>query len=812
MTSATEIQQLRHIIPSVRKIEYTYIAIITRTRLNTMNIDTIDLGNSAMQTLIAATIPGMIQDSNSLEMQTTAIPQVSPRSRENEKETITIVSKTPGRSFVEVRRHVHSEVLLDETFQHHPTPPGLRANLMLHQQTILSAMLSLESIGAIRGDYSLLDHSYSQISTCMGLLSEAFGSGKTIMVLALLVAKPTPDNRTIYHTIPNPRVCPNRALFNVKKTFSDGNIIRPAIIFVATSVLLQWKRAVAKFTDLKYMTVSNVRDLRVLYLHIMDGTINDFDMVIVKNGNITGDFTIHGYVEQKNTGKMRKLYNVIANITRKYCWSRVIIDDYDIIKLPIPTAHMNGLFTWFISATSASRSTIKRSDNSEHHTAIDALTYHDIDLRELTASNYMNRALSIRNDPAYTEQSIAAGIPAFWVHSVVNKNKKYVQMIGHMEIDDANAIMEMLNGDAISTAAERAGIDSNDITDIFKQILQTQYDTYTTSIKTISWIDNIDTLVFGNLDSPPEGDVYHQKDIFEHRPIDFNYPDLAHKLITAREVCEEKKKKSGIAIDRVKDNINEGDCPVCCGELAGDDAIIVKCCGQILCADCGIHGTNLRRIGGAVQGKCPNCRVLIAFTDLIFIAGDFDLDTIKTNNGLDLDGTDEPIATAPCITKDDTKADVLLRIIRGEANPKKKEISVSIPGIIEGIRELPTAPIHHRKTIIFSKFEEHLNGIEQKLKDGGIVFHRLRSTAETLDKMVCDFHDSYDGANVLLINGEKYSSGCNLQSATDLVFMHRIMDQSIEAQIAGRILRPGRIYKANIHYVLYGEESRHLHD
>ena len=47
---------------------------------------------------------------------------------------------------------------------------------------------------------------------------------------------------------------------------------------------------------------------------------------------------------------------------------------------------------------------------------------------------------------------------------------------------------------------------------------------------------------------------------------------------------------------------------------------------------------------------------------------------------------------------------------------------------------------------------------------------------------------------------------------TDLVFMHKILDKSIEAQVAGRGQRVGRRYELKIHYLLYDDEVMHFED
>ena len=716
-------------------------------------------------------------------------------------------SNTIKKQFTD-HRHVACRVEMDENYVKHQTPIGFKTKLLVHQQTVLAAMLDLEKKRVVNLH---MDNLY-KYETCAGLLSEKFGSGKTIMILSLIVASPIPDNRHIYQVCrfngrPG-RICDTTPSFVIKKKFQQDRILRPALLFVASSVVMQWVKAVKDFTDINMLTVANVYDMRTLYTHIIEGTINKYDVVLVKNGNITGEFNIHGHVENKNMRKQRKIYNIISNITRQYCWSRVILDDYDIIKLPRPTSFMNGLFTWFISATTF-RPDSKIGDVGGYENILDSLKYHNIDLRHISKSPCLGIVLNICNKEQFTEDSVSVGKPLFWTHVLVNKNKKYVQMIGVMAGDKINDIMEMLNGDAIGTAAECAGIKSDNITDIFKKILQDQYDRYSLSTNTLLWIDTLDIEGFDHLSEPKEDDVYYQKHVYEQRPIDYNYPDIKGKVEAVRNACIADKTESGIAIDRVKDNIKDGDCPVCCCDLHDEDAIIVKCCGKILCAECGIQGTNLSRHMNAITGKCPNCRTIIGFTDLIFINGEFNLDDIITDKPM-VQNNEEKKPIVDDVKKDKTKFDILIDIINNVAMHNKKNVNVTINGMLEGIKELPEAPAEHRKIIIFSKFDESLSGLENNMKKAGIAYKRLGGTTTQIHDTAVEFQDSYDGINVLLINGEKYASGLNLQSTTDLVFMHKIIDRNIESQIIGRIQRLGRVYKAHVHYLLYDDEIRYM--
>jgi hypothetical protein len=546
-----------------------------------------------------------------------------------------------------------------------------------------------------------------------------------------------------------------------------------------------------------------------------NGGINNYNIVVAKNGNITGQFGIKGYNERQNDKTQRKIYNIIANMSRNKAWSRVIIDDYDIIKLPQPTGFIAARFTWFISATDFNAcGNNDYAIRDEHKTMKMAVAYNNIDLKRLVSRFYLKKTFNVCNVEKFTEDSISVGKPEFRVYPLVNKNKQYVQMIGAMAGNDAYEIMEMLNGDAIETAAEKAGIKSNSIVDIFKKILEKQYDAYALAVNTLGFIATLDIPGFNTLDDPDEEDVYHQKHVYNQRPIEYNYPGIKTKVLTVKEHCINRKKIAGVAIDRVKDNIKEGDCPICMNPLDGDDTIIMRKCGTIVCSDCGIQGSQLRRDGKTLTGKCPKCRRPIAFTDLIFMNADFDLKSITDVGTTTLIEEKKEVKEVKEVKEENdeelTKIQTLIRIIEGKRAIRHLKKKVGIRGMLAGNRELPDAPNNKRKVIIFSKFNESLNDMEKKMTEACIKFKRLGGTTDQIHAVACEFQDSHDGVNVLLINGEKYASGLNLQTATDLVFMHKIIDRNIEAQIIGRIQRLGRQYKAYVHYILYNEEIPYM--
>ena len=708
----------------------------------------------------------------------------------------------------------HECVPLNESYYHEPTPKKFKkgVHLFAHQMSILSAMLDVENRREYRDELNVY-------RTSAGLLSEKFGSGKTFMILALIMKSPMPENKPVYQQV---QIKPGFGSITIKKTFDSKMILRPAIIFVASSVLLQWEHTIKSMTTLKVFAVTNIFKLNDLWRMTQEGSINNYDVILVKNGVITGKLKYNGQLSSKNERKQKKIFNVCSDMFAPYCFSRIIIDDFDIIGLPEPAGFINALFTWFVSASKFSFKN-SRNDKNDMCDIYKSLMYSNLSIKSIWKNNSLNKYFNVRNEIQYVEDSVNVGKPVFLIHTFVNKNSRYIDMIGQLAGDNAAEIMEMLNGDAIETAAEKAGIKTSSVTDIFKKVLQDKYDDYEKATSTISFIDTINIDELETLPDPEEKDFYHQKHVYMHRPIHYNFPAIVFKVCAVKDDCIVLKKQSEIAITRVKDNLREGECPVCYNEFEGDDIIIMGCCGKVLCAICGKEGSHFRRCGNAINGKCPNCRNMIGFNELIFIDGEMNLENIinEVDDGeevKEIKEEKEKDPDVPDIPEEEyndlkdlenyPKMKRLVQIIKNYPfRENKPTISEpNIEGMIIGNKDLPDATQEEKKIVIFSRFDEGLDSVGSILEKRNIKYKRLGGTTNQIHDLAVEFQ-SLEGKNkILLINGEKYASGLNLQSMSDLVFTHKIANKSVEAQIIGRGQRVGRKNKLFVHYLKYSEE------
>lgn len=703
-------------------------------------------------------------------------------------------------------------VELDESFKGVDDIGKLKTSLFPHQKQVVQAMIDAENnrrtVIHITGQGYGSKNEELTVMNSACVLSEPVGSGKTIDILALIIYQKLPE-----------KVYPDIGVLNklgdyskkarntiVRKKFK--NILFPTIIFAGVSVVDQWVQAITVFTNLRYFAVYNVRDLQILIDMMASKKINNFDIVIVKNGKVTRTIKFPSFikVELKNIKRTPYIYNVISNI-RNFCWGRVIVDDFDTIKLPYNAGLVNGLFTWYISSTKKAM-TVRRSDNNQFRTTADMLMYSNYGCGNIIENNILFQCLNIRNKPEFIERTNNLPSPKFYAYVFENPNDRYMGLMGIMDNEQANQIMEMLNGDAFETAADAAGIKSTSVADIFQKILGDEFSRYETSISLLKFInDNEDARQrrpYSECEDPK--DTYTKKNLLEYRKPIYNYPGLRGLFNSTKEEYEEIREKSGIAIQRVKSNISEGECPICYIEFKDDeeDSVILKCCGVVVCSRCCFETIFPKK---SINGQCSNCRSRLNIMNIIYLNSEFNLDSIVEDRIQD-DFADEEIKEEKEPPKKPrSKIDAIIDIINGVEPNERQEVDVRIHNLMKGRGNLPYGDI--RKVLIFANFDETLKQIEKDLKEGNIKFVKLGGGHSEITQTALNFQQNKESC-VMIINSTKHCSGLNLQSATDLIFAHKILDKNVEAQVAGRIQRMGRLTQARIHFMFYRNEFNYM--
>jgi hypothetical protein len=719
-----------------------------------------------------------------------------------------------NQSAAAARRHRNQvtnevSVLINDVYAKVDHVPGLKTTLYPHQQGVVKAMLDLEGNRSFNVN-SPLTHSLMKISYNAGVLSEPVGSGKTIDILSVVCLSKIPRAIPDIMALPYPKSATSTGY--IRRKFKK--FLKPTIIFVGASVMKQWENAIKTFTDLKTFCVNSIIELKQLLPMIADRSVNDYDIILVKNGKITRPIEMpDGIVlEDKNRVALAYIYNILANL-RNYCWARVVIDDFDTIKLPHNAGVVNGIYTWYISST-RKKMDFRSAGNKSATSASEYLQSFDYGCANIMYNHLMFNMLNVRNDIEFLKATTSVPNPKFHVAVFKNPNNRYISLLAGMGDNDVNRITEMLNGDAIGAAAEAAGIKTSSVASIFEKILGNKFQQYRFSGDLLAFIEHVreeEPQRLPMADNPDEEDRYGKKDLLAFREIEYKYPGVNKMIDSTDEEYKTLKKETGTAIERVKDNIKHGQCPICRVDLEdSDETIIVKCCGAVFCGTCGIQAQNLNdRYNKLSNGRCSNCRATVSIKDLIYIGDNFDLDKIQ-NEEFEEESDAAVIATAAATVKSAkprTKYTAIMDIIRGEEMPEAKRVDMYIPNMMKGGAYLNEPKV--RKVLIFANFDETLKNVIKELDEEKVHYWRLMGGIGDINQVAMEFTKCKTTC-ALVINSTKHCSGLNLQTATDLVFTHNIIDPAIESQVAGRGHRLGRTSPLNIWFMQYDNEYDQL--
>ena len=746
------------------------------------------------------------------------------------------------------------------------TPKGLKTRLQPHQQAAVRAMRDLEQRRVLEiCEESWIDHSQDNyLETQVGVLSDKFGSGKTIDILALVLG-PDPSEVAEIMQFPGNNDIPSVAkkkkspdyygfVHEVRRIYNAR--IDPTLIFVGRSVMFQWVEAIKQFTDLKVFVINSFKHFLIFYKMFTNdiSELNQYDIVLVKNASMSSKTFLKTMPIFEGTAvgttKQKPIINVVYQLTMhfNYKWRRVVLDDFDTIKINMNARAIPADFTWLISATrkrNARTTDINLSECGE--TIEDQLRWFRPTYNSLFYKNEVFTVCNIRNDSHYIDECVNITAPKFFVYSVFNPNNKYMELLDAMGADDARTVMEMLNGGAMKTACEYLGTKANSEAEIFQLILGKKYKAYKSAVMHFRHANKVKGFIaplpLSRLEIGEEPIKVLRTNLKELGPmeelhfINQRFVDVRATVQEANQRYKEQKENHGKAINRVIDNIKEGHCPVCAnpintttegeGEDSDDDfdlaefgleedfedekldAMIMKCCGVIICSNCVSGSTRLHRAGGNVVGSCPNCKRNISYKSMIFLDRRLDTEAI-INEEFEKHPVEEPEkkeeeSSEP---KEPTKLDIIVQIIRGNPPKNRKQVEMQIPSLLGGNGKLPDAPDPAKtKSVVFANFEETLCDIKKRLDKEKIAYLQVNGTPKQIAEKVEHFRKDVP---VMLVNGSQYCAGLNLQFADNIIFAHKIIDSAIEGQLAGRLQRLGRKTCLQIHYVVFDNEKNFL--
>lgn len=756
-----------------------------------------------------------------------------------------------------------NQTFITKSDEYIENPPRFKKDMYDYQKCEMQAVLDLEAkrlMYVTTPDANIIKETFGDLSltplvatTNACSLSSPFGSGKTIIALSIIASRRMPQAIVeTNNTIIGDRYYRHRwerpygdgqlsnAGFDTEITRKYKQILGVSIIVVGTQVLRQWLQEIKDFTDFKVFVIDSYHTLKQFVDMFKSGSINSYDIVLIKNGTFSGSIESDGEFISDNSTQY-PILNAVGKILRGVACAWLIYDDFDTIRISAETKSLNGLFTIYISA-SDNKAAEKAYKN--RRIAKSMSEFLETNMTPSIVSTVNDKVLrtnfNIRSHGSFIEESTKLPKFAAFVCKYINPDDKYIGLIGALGPDGAE-LAEGLNADALGFVANAVGISTDPSPfAIFRKLLDNEFEKYEHDCLVIDACGCVGQL-YENLSADLEPKKTAMS-VAEQEKLRTSIINVAKKwknskvrTVTTDDITFEwshdgitniiagtltefqgKKKVDGRSIDNIKANLKQGECAVCCLEL--EDIVIARCCTITVCGICTKGSFQLRRKTDkdskeTIAGKCPNCGKNVDMVkDLIYVTRGIDLNAIASSTGTEVQ---EEVIKAPVVEVvapvDDyqtkhPKLRALRDIIRGVKPEGAAPTPYKVKNLIEG-RDVVSLPKNApRKILIFAGFNETLVMINDYLEKLGVSIIRLGGTSKEIATQVKKF-DTATVTTCMLINSNQICAGLNLQQATDVVFMHRITNQSIESQVAGRGQRVGRTVSMQLWFILYNNES-----
>lgn len=665
---------------------------------------------------------------------------------------------------------------LDESSPSVKQPRGLKVKLRPHQLTSIAAMRELEKQATIiidkpqltSGLYNIVKTRLNDIAEFTGstfiietnsaILADKVGSGKTYMIIGLILNTPLPN--------PHDRFLVGTDHYSIKmnsvKESSGVNLI-----VVPHGLANQWGTFMDN-SSLDYLKLNSISDFDVFFdIDYVTKRTDDPDCPLVLHSN-TRKKNIPGFKVKETkakpntkpdtkakTGKntkggskttkvkavdmiyerkrlnMKKVNDIIGSkkvfilnvnrykffkqIFRSIKWARVIIDEMDSAHIPSIFTEF-GNFNWFLTATPTSifYQSCRRYVNKIFGSNQQLLEY-----------------FVVKNKDEYVDASLV--LPKPYVYMINTLLQKVVSAIQDLIPPD---VLKLINAGNMKEAVAKLNCDCDTEENIVK-VLTDKINTELYNLK--KELEYVESLI------PVDQDAHDKKII---------------KLNADIQRCNTKLETINERINSIKD-----ECCFICAESFTMPAI-TDCCKSVFCLKCLLSAL---KAGG---NKCPYCR-----------------HTIKNNKEYHV------IAEKPS-----TKNKII---------EKKKSIKgfdqLDKTDVLEKILSYISKNVDAPKILIFSDYSQTFEKIIKNITKANLQYALLSGVPAHITRVIDEFRAGI--TNILMLDSEHYGSGLNLQEADYLILYHR-MRPELETQVIGRAQRFGIKKPLKIIYLVNDSENK----
>lgn len=341
-------------------------------------------------------------------------------------------------------------------------------NLYSHQSRIVEHIYSLIMKNCVETEGKV------RISFQRILLSLALGGGKTFIVISLLLLIPRP--RLIPMMIPAPHGM--RVTQRITAKYSRLDV---ALIVAAPQVVEQWRKILTVHTPhFRIFTITSAHDLKEFNVAVKTGTIANYDIVLIKSGQVTGD-TLNIPGEKQGT-QQRNMVDAVARFldTRIVLW--LIFDDFDTAKIGTESREPRANFTIYVSATAGNREALAKESPPTYNYELpkgadpwDFLKGMCPKILNVMHDQHMMGPLSVRVSCETLEEMLKEQnreLPKYETEVVVldSAENRIIGLIASM-MGNNKEIVDMLCGEAVDTAATKEGIIAHGVADFLHKTL-----------------------------------------------------------------------------------------------------------------------------------------------------------------------------------------------------------------------------------------------------------------------------------------------------------------------------------------------------
>lgn len=746
------------------------------------------------------------------------------------------------------------QTLVDESSPLAENPDYFKGSLYPPQAAVLYRMMELEKTPLIDVDGALLE-------TNAGVLRPPFAFGKTVVITALVAHRQPPrrvppminlpfvDEATeanlcgVHEQVPPPR----RGVTHTAPFITQGwqwvpplstlrwhpkRGFRCTLVAAATSVLSQWEETIAQFAPtLRCFTIGDRAKMDQFNAMALSGEHAEYDLILLKVGTISSR---HAKME---VGKAKSVPTLteICLAHPGVMWDRLVIDDYDTIRLPTSAVLPPAFFTWYVSATS--RTSLARVSTghvedktpnekilSEFGRAISSVLPGGWLTLAACQDQLLRTTMAVDCTQEFLNKQFVLPRPVYT--DIILESNSVRKLMSGLSLDPD--VSEALNSGAVKLAAKKMGFSCETEAELVIRILQTErmrYERAFARLRAVEYARNLLEARERTLQGIPDRitkssilEFLHQVREGWQAPEpstgDASLPGIPDYVVGVEKFDQvtkdfveketENRESSARRVERLKENADEGTCQQCLlswDELSAGTRFITNCCQMLLCHECVCVSE------GQLVDRCPTCfkpTLHDGKINLLAIDKDMDLRSLDISAVVSATAGERSRGGSASshaklidrIWKEfncDSKIRALLQFVLGEEITCNKTCpGEPIPTLLGSSGPLEEQKQTSRKILVFAYSLQSTRRILGAFKAANIEAGLLQGRRIDKDRAKNRFRRSTKEREILIIPGSKDCPGLHLPETTDALFYHHMRDDHIRAQLGGRGQRAGR--------------------